>query len=420
MPSLLERIIRAWSQSHIPTLTVALLVWFYTLFLQTHGFHDSWQISSYLLLPLSTGIAVLLRRQYFPYALALSVSLIILACLVSDPSIYLLTLIIVAMSGVQRQPTITALNTALISLLTTIATAFYWQSKLAPNQYKNFLIPMLTTLIIGLGMALVVRLYLRLQTQTNTNNDLRQDLDIQKREYSSVLEAAQLAGILHDSVGHDLTAIIALSESLATTIKDEKALTILEAITEHGHNGLIQTRNLIRVIDQQAPLTERIYGNTDIISKVKAFELFGINTHFEDRSDSTPATYDLIYRIINESLTNILKHGCEVTDVFITFESLPHSITQVTIYDNGILNTPKQEKSLQSPLPVFNTFLNLSSLNTNHSPLSGSGLVRLAKQVKKQQGKMNWGLTEQGWQVQAQIPNCCEYIRTSEMQGDNE
>lgn len=67
-------------------------------------------------------------------------------------------------------------------------------------------------------------------------------------ERDRALAKSRIAAELHDSVGHDLTAIVALSEGLAGATGDEQLDRAIASINELARSGLADTRRAVRAL----------------------------------------------------------------------------------------------------------------------------------------------------------------------------
>lgn len=263
--------------------------------------------------------------------------------------------------------------------------------------------------------------------------------ELQKREAVAAAERAALmkardealrrgsvAANLHDSVGHDLTAIIALSEGLAQSTGDEILDGALASINELARSGLADTRSAVRQLsrvqmaDEQA-LSEYTLGEqtadectalnedtpevevcplhswddlSDVFDTTRQLGIRVVMTETGRRSDDT-AEADLAFCVSREAITNAIRHGhteqgASVQRITISWDHRADGSCAVTIRDNG---ASSPEESLQHEHEgAFN---------------QGTGLARLRERVELSGGTFKAGWTSQGWCVQAVIPHVC-------------
>ncbi len=130
-------------------------------------------------------------------------------------------------------------------------------------------------------------------------------------------ERARIARELHDVVAHGLSVIV-VQASAAQRILDrdpDGTASALQQIEQTGRTALNEMRQVLGAIRtepaeswQPAPGLESLDG---LVAEMRSTGLVvTINEERENSVDTLPATVDLTaYRIIQESLTNVLKHG---------------------------------------------------------------------------------------------------------------
>ena len=140
------------------------------------------------------------------------------------------------------------------------------------------------------------------------------------RERALVDERARIARELHDVVAHGLSVIV-VQASAARRILDrdpQGTASALEQIEHTGRNALNEMRQVLAAIRtepgeswQPAPGLDALDA---LVEELTATGLDVTITRAFDRGDQPldplPATVDVTaYRIVQESLTNVLKHG---------------------------------------------------------------------------------------------------------------
>ncbi|WP_030223837.1 sensor histidine kinase [Streptomyces sp. NRRL WC-3626] len=125
-------------------------------------------------------------------------------------------------------------------------------------------------------------------------------------------ERARMARELHDMVANHLSAI-AIHSTAALSLKDERtSLDALAVIRENSVQGLSEMRRLIGILrdgadDREPAATPTLDGLGALVEGARAN---GLDACLDAAYDSVPAPVELAaYRIVQESLTNALKHA---------------------------------------------------------------------------------------------------------------
>ena len=154
-------------------------------------------------------------------------------------------------------------------------------------------------------------------------------------------ERARIARELHDVVAHEMTVMTVQAAGARRVLDSDpgQAAEALSAIESAGHDALTEMRRLLGLLRQDR--TESALGPQPGLARLEALveqmEEAGlpVDVELEGEIDPLPAGVDLnAYRIIQESLTNSLKHGGPNTtaSVFVRYE--PDRLV-IEIADNG-------------------------------------------------------------------------------------
>jgi len=175
-----------------------------------------------------------------------------------------------------------------------------------------------------------------------------QDLQIaneQLKEYSKITEKMgetrernRLAREIHDTLGHTLTGILAGLDACLTTIElsPQETKKQLEMIAEVTRQGINEVRRSVNKLRPDA--LERLNLESAILKMIMEVESVS-NTRVTLESKVAHLKFDAdeedaIYRVIQESLTNSIRHG-KATRIWIYIESVDGEII-LTIKDNGV------------------------------------------------------------------------------------
>jgi signal transduction histidine kinase len=129
-------------------------------------------------------------------------------------------------------------------------------------------------------------------------------------------ERVRLARELHDVVAHSLGVIAVQADAADAALHTDplRAVAPVQAIRDSARAALTEVRSLLGMLrsdDGEHPGTESP-GISAITSLVEPVRAAGVPVHLEMQlgDDSIPASVDLAaYRIAQECLTNVLKHG---------------------------------------------------------------------------------------------------------------
>ena len=143
---------------------------------------------------------------------------------------------------------------------------------------------------------------------------------------------------LHDSCGYVFSNIIAVSDAAIScgSMETEKMQETFNLIQNQARDGLTRTREVLYMIRRlKAPEADSM----DTIYKMKTIfeEITGIKIEIESgnmKHDYGPTVNMVLTRIVQEALTNSIRHG-NASRIQIQFWEFPLSLT-MTVADNGI------------------------------------------------------------------------------------
>jgi signal transduction histidine kinase len=132
-------------------------------------------------------------------------------------------------------------------------------------------------------------------------------------------ERLRIARDLHDVVAHSLS-VIAVQAGVAHHVVDERpelARDALGSIETTAREGMVEMRRMLGLLRSESQAsdhtdTEHAEGMRDIDRLLAQFRSTGLHVDVSDRGsfgDLPPALDITAYRIIQEGLTNVLRHG---------------------------------------------------------------------------------------------------------------
>lgn len=207
-----------------------------------------------------------------------------------------------------------------------------------------------------------------------------------RAELATVSERNRIARELHDIVAHSLTVVIAQADGgrYAGRKDPDKAIEALDTIAARGRSALTQMRELLSVLHDDAPsprsttVTPGVAGVPDLVADAKRNGV-EVQLHVTGEPHQLDEVRDLsVYRIVQESLTNVLKHAGSVpAQVRLEWEP-----ARVTI---SVDNAPGDDRIEGS----------------------GRGLTGIRQRVAIHGGEAKWGASAVypgGWNVTATVP----------------
>lgn len=210
---------------------------------------------------------------------------------------------------------------------------------------------------------------------------------------------AERAAELHDSVGHDLTAIVALSEGLAGATGDEQLDRAIASINELARSGLVDTRRAVRALAGEAGSTAAppaLSGSAPaekpaephrwdeiaaLLGPVRAAGVTAALTETGTRPDD-PSQVGLAFRVCREGVTNALRHAVGLSRLTVSVDHGEDGAADVAVRDDG---APGEGAG---------------------GPGTGMGLSRLRREVGESGGTLAAdSVDEGGWCLKAHLPS---------------
>ncbi|KJY53287.1 Two-component sensor kinase [Bifidobacterium coryneforme] len=279
--------------------------------------------------------------------------------------------------------------TVLLGLATTIlATLWRQDADLIGLLYPT---TMCFALCVGLGLVSRTQRERHRSEQALSNERERSQHLAQERDQA--VNQSRIAAELHDSVGHNLTAIIALSEGLGQITGKPEVDDAIIMINELARQGLTDTRTAVKALQpstntdglQLAPVGQKqAYHWDDINPIINHARQIGMTVALTEtgRRPQDTIQANLSFIITREAITNTLRHGCHADRIVISWDHDSHDGITISVRDNG---KPVQEASS-----------------------IGTGLNRLQETLRGYGGSLKSGPTSNGWLLQAHIPSLKE------------
>ncbi|MEU1514924.1 histidine kinase [Streptomyces sp. NPDC005811] len=241
----------------------------------------------------------------------------------------------------------------------------------------------------GLGLGgRVARLYITALQDRAVRLVVERD---QRARLAEAAERARISREMHDILGHTLGVMVGLADGasgLAEANPKRGAETLL-IIADSGRGALAELRRLLGTLRERgtASCDSRLApqpGLTDLDALLERVRAAGpaVTLHTEGELVGLPAGLQLtVYRIVQEALTNTLKHATLVTTVDVTVVATSHAV-RVTVEDSGPA-CPRRKR------PHYD---------------GGQGLLGMRERALLYQGTVTAGPNSRGgWSVRAEL-----------------
>jgi len=215
-------------------------------------------------------------------------------------------------------------------------------------------------------------------------------------------ERARIAREMHDVVAHSLSVMITLNDAAAAVGVPGPARDTVEQASDVGRQALAEMQHLLGVLRREddstartdahaipdlhpQPTTERL---AELVALVRSA---GLHVELQTTGNLTtlaPSMQLATYRIVQESLTNVLKHGRNVDRVVVDLDRRADRL-EISVIDDGRARHPAGAAS---------------SPERGSSPNPGLGLVGMRERALLFGGTVSAGPCEgQGWQVKTSL-----------------
>ncbi|BBE23128.1 two-component sensor histidine kinase [Arthrobacter sp. MN05-02] len=163
----------------------------------------------------------------------------------------------------------------------------------------------------------------------------------QERDLAAADERSHIAREMHDIVAHSLSVIITQADGAryASAQAPELAVRTLGTIADTGRGSLREMRRLLGVLrGDESASTRPLPTLDDIDSLIQSVRRSGVR--IDCRRIGTPRRHLPLgaeltaYRVVQESLTNVLKHAGSATSTEVSLEYGPRGLT-ITVDDDG-------------------------------------------------------------------------------------
>ncbi|OZM71733.1 hypothetical protein CFN78_18040 [Amycolatopsis antarctica] len=248
--------------------------------------------------------------------------------------------------------------------------------RLADQEYRSLIG---AAIVFGMAFMALLGMYLRL-------HDRRRADAFDLARQSQRLEYAR---DLHDFVAHHVTAMVAQAQAVrfitaaGMAPSPEGLDEMLAGIEKAGSEALVSMRGMVTVLrdDTTAPVRPHQTLGPIVADAADRYTGSPVTTSIDQTLATrtlSPKTLDAARHVVQESLTNVLRHAAEVTRVEISAHDSGESV-ELSVTNDGI--------AASNGLP------------------GGFGLVGLTERVESVGGRLSAGPTGTGWAVTAVLPS---------------
>lgn len=229
--------------------------------------------------------------------------------------------------------------------------------------------------LVGLGTLGMVVVFVRVL-------DERLTVERQLAQRTLADERRRLAGDVHDLVGHTLSASMLHTTAARLSVRSDPdaAIASLERAEQQGRRSMNDIRSVVRLLRDDPGTFPTAPDAGELPQLVEAFVSAGADITFRSSGDlddlPAPATLT-VYRVVQEGLTNAVRHGTGGVDV---------SVVHVGDFvDVEISNDRSQPAGAATP---------------------GNGLRGMRERINAIDGTLEVGATGTGghWVLHARIP----------------
>ena len=254
----------------------------------------------------------------------------------------------------------------------------------------------LTLMNTGLWAVLIVGVWIAGRALARTHNRLTTERQWAEAatEEARAMERVRISRDLHDTVAHALTGIVLQVAGLRATQKNPDTTTDIDGVladiqttAEQSMRELHRLLGILRTPENGAE-NSRPHGLADIDELITGAQLSGVIVTVETTGDPVtldPSLEHAVYRVIQEGLSNAMKHAGEGAKVDIIQEWAPRDLTVSMWSTSGVV--------------------------TNTPVSGGFGLVGLRERIGVAGGTMQHGPTPSGYVLKATLPTAQAHPR---------
>ena len=201
----------------------------------------------------------------------------------------------------------------------------------------NTLVFILYMVVLTLSQTSEKERIMRLNSQLQNANRKLEEYAQEQVRMTETRERNRLAREIHDTLGHSLTGIITGIEAciMLMDIAPEATKEQLRAIAQVARNGITDVRHSVNALRPDALETldleaaiRKLVEESESSTGVKIDLVFPDDLQYLDQDEE-----DVLYRIVQESITNAIRHG-NASHIDVRIERVDNDL-RIRIADNG-------------------------------------------------------------------------------------
>ncbi len=215
---------------------------------------------------------------------------------------------------------------------------------------------------------------------------------------ASVNERNRIAREMHDVVAHSLTVMVSLSDGAAVVVRKspDRAGEVLGELSRTGRTALADMRRVLGVLRDDAGTAPRqpLASGDSLAKLLEGFRTAGLPLYYSHTGPALPndAAFQLtVYRIVQESLTNVLRYGRSLGRVDVSIVRDGSTVT-IEVLDDGAGVAGPGTAEGGGPWAGHQ-----GAGGTG----SGQGLAGMAERARIYAGTVEAGRSGRGWRVRA-------------------
>lgn len=196
-------------------------------------------------------------------------------------------------------------------------------------------------------------------------------------------ERSRIAREVHDIVAHNLAVMVALADGASATVDADPAQAgeLMRQSSTTGREALAEMRRLVGLLREGDPAAPQP-GLDDLPRLIDQVREAGLQVELENQLStqgalSTGGPGLTVYRIVQEALTNTLKHAGPHATALVHLTQTANGL-EIEITDTGLGTTSKESE--------------------------GHGLTGIVERVAAYGGEVQAGPVQGGWRVWARLP----------------
>lgn len=163
------------------------------------------------------------------------------------------------------------------------------------------------------------------------------EANIRLNEMTIIEERNRIARDLHDTIGHSLTGTIMGLEMVQVLLDDDldKAKEMIINLKDSARKNLVKVREVVNTLNPNENISKGVESIEELITSFRTNTNVEIDFKVEgDMVKTSPNINIVFYRIIQEGLTNALRHG--QADKILIKLIYKHQTIELIIKDNGV------------------------------------------------------------------------------------